>query len=143
MNYAAAVSIAIAIGSLIVAGMSAKIAWKSVETAREQLAFVKRKIGMVSEPSQMTEILPIWYVNRMSQDTWGFGLLLASGDILAIGRIAGVSDDGNWLEVTLLGPGEGPKEVGGRPVLYAALKDRRQGSVRVDQVQAAFELLTS
>ncbi|MBO6667897.1 hypothetical protein [Parvibaculum sp.] len=143
MNYTEMISIAIALGSLVVAGVSARSAWKSVGTANEQLAFVKRKIGMVSEPSQMTEVLPVWYISRMSQDTWGFGLLLASGDILAIQCIDGVSDDGNWMEVTLLEPGEGPKEIDGRPVLYAGLKDRCRGSVRVDQVQAAFELLTS
>ncbi|QEH78075.1 hypothetical protein EIK56_07840 [Sphingomonas sp. C8-2] len=143
MSKAEAVSIIIAVVSLFIAGISAWISWKSVQTAREQLALVQRKIGMVSEPSKMTEILPVWYIDRMAQDTWGFGLLLTSGDILAIERINGVSDDHSWMEVTLLEPGDGPKDVDGQPVLYAALRDRRRASVRVDQVQAAFELWTS
>lgn len=91
----------------------------------------------------MTEILPVWYIDRMGQDNWGFGLLLASGELLAIERIMGVSDDGQWLEVELLDGSSGPEEVSGHPVLYAGLKDRPHGSVRVDQVQAAFELWTS
>jgi len=143
MTTAETITIIIAVASLVFAGISVWIAWKSVVAAREQLALVQRKIGMVSDPSKMTEILPIWYIERMSQDTWGFGLLLASGDLLAIERIDGVSDDHNWMEVTLLAKSGGPEEVDGHPVLYAGLKDRHRASVRVDQVQAAFELWTS
>jgi len=133
----------IATGSLLVAVVSARFAWQSADASKRQLALVERKIGMVTDPAKMTEILPIWYVERMAQDTWGFGLLLASGDILAIERIVGVSDDHQWMEVALLDKGGSPDTVDGHPVLYAALKDRRSASVRVDRVQAAFELWTS
>lgn len=136
-------SIVIAAGSLLVAIASAYFAWQSVAASKRQLALVERKIGMVTDPAKMTEILPVWYIDRMGQDSWGVGLLLASGDLLAIERIMGVSDDGQWLEVELLDGSGGPKEVCGHPVLYAGLKDRTHGSVRVDQVQAAFELWTS
>lgn len=98
---------------------------------------------MVTDPSKMTEILPIWYVERMGQDDWGFGLLLTSGELLAIERIMGVSDDRQWFEVQLLDGSAGPKEVSGIPVTYAGLPDRTRGSVRVDSVEAAFELWTS
>jgi hypothetical protein len=104
---------------------------------------IERKIGMVTDPAKMTEILPVWYVERMGQDSWGFGLLLASGELLAIERIMGVSDDGQWLEVELLDGSSGPKDVSGIPVTYAGLPDHTHGSVRGDQVQAAFELWTS
>lgn len=137
------VTLVIASASLIVAIASARFAWQSVDASERQLALVERKIGMVTDPAKMTEILPIWYIDRMGQDSWGFGLLLASGELLAIERIMGVSDDGQWLEVELLDGSGGPKEVCGHPVLYAGLKDRTHGSVRVDRVQAAFELWTS
>lgn len=92
-----------AFGSPFVAIASAYFARQSATVAKRQLALVERKIGMVTDPAKMTEILPIWYLGRMVTDNWGFGLLLASGEILGIGRIIGVSDDGQWLEVELLG----------------------------------------
>lgn len=136
-------TLAIAGASLIVAIVSARIAWAATDTARKQLALVERKIGMVSDPARMTEILPVWYIDRMANDVWGFGILLASGDILGVETINGVSDDGQWMEVTLLAaPGE-PESINGVTITYAPVEDRRKASVRVDQVQAAFELWTS
>ena len=137
-------SVSIGLISLVAAGISAYSAWKSAKTARKQLELVQRKIGMVTDPSKMTEVLPLWYIERMSNDIWGFGLLLKSGDILAIEHIDGVSDDHNWIEVTLLEKDMGPERIGARPGLYAAADDeRRAASVRVDQVQAAFEIWAS
>lgn len=137
------ITLVIATASLVVAGVSALFAKHSADTSRRQLALIERKVGMVTDPSKMTEVLPVWYVDRMGQDNWGFGLLLASGELLAIERITGVSDDRQWLEVELLDGSSGPKDVSGIPVTYAGLPDRTRGSVRVDQVQAAFELWTS
>ena len=137
------ITLVIAAGSLLVAAASARFSWQSAQVSKRQLALVERKIGMVDDPAKMTEILPVWYVERMSNDFWGFGLLLASGDILAIERINGVSDDHQWMEVTLLERDGNPETVDGQAILYAALKDRRNASVRIDQVQAAFELWTS
>lgn len=136
-------TLVIASASLIVAGGSAIFAKQSADASKRQLALVERKIGMVTDPAKMTEILPVWYVERMGQDNWGFGLLLGSGELLGIERIMGVSDDGQWLEVELLDGSSGPKEVSGIPITYAGLSDRTHGSIRVDQVQAAFELWTS
>jgi hypothetical protein len=138
-----ALTLLVAAASLIVAIVSAVFAGQSVRTSKRQLALIERKIGMVTDPTKMTELMPIWYVNRMSQDYWGFGLLLASGELLGIERIIGVSDDRQWLEVELLDGSVGPKELGGLPITYTALPDRTRGSVRVDLVQAAFELWTS
>jgi hypothetical protein len=136
-------ALALSGGSLLVAVVSAWIAWKSAQTARRQLALVERKIGMVTDPATMTEILPVWYIERMGNDVWGFGLLLASGHILGVERIDGVSDDGQWMELTLLTQPGNPDSVNGAPILYAPAADRLNASVRVDQVQAAFELWTS
>ncbi|WP_010161901.1 hypothetical protein [Sphingomonas sp. PAMC 26617] len=137
------VTLAIAGASLIVAIVSGRIAWVATETSRKQLALVQRKIGMVSDPARMTEILPVWYIDRMANDVWGFGLLIASGDILGVETINGVSDDGQWMEVTLLAAPAEPESMNGVAITYAPVEDRRKASVRVDQVQAAFELWTS
>nr|WP_317894185.1 hypothetical protein [uncultured Sphingomonas sp.] len=130
------VTVAIAGASLLVSGASAFFTWQQVQA-------VRRKIGMVTDPSRMTEIMPVWYVDRMAHDQWGFGLLLASGDILAIGRILGVSDNRQWMEVDLLDQNDGPEAINGVPVIYAPHASRTRSSVRIDQVQAAFELWDS
>lgn len=114
------VTLVIATASLVVAGVSALFAKQSADTSRRQLALIERKVGMVTDPSKMTEVLPVWYVDRMGQD-----------------------NDRQWLELDLLDGSSGPKDVSGIPVTYAGLPDRKHGSVRVDQVQAAFELWTS
>src|SRR5436190_4979518 len=121
----------IATGSLAVAVISAVISWKSVQVARAQAELVSRKIGMVSEPERMTEILPVWYIDRMATDDWGFGLLLTSGDVLAISRIVSISTDGNWMEVRLLDQGSGPAELHGRHLFYSPVGDRNDASVRI------------
>jgi len=121
---------------------SAIWAYSSASVAKQQLRLLTRKIGMVSEPEKMTEILPLWYIERMSRDHWCFGLLLSSGYILAINQITGISDDKMWMEVHLAAIGDGPDEIFGIRVLYAPT-DRESASVRIDQIQSAFELVTS
>lgn len=144
------IAISLGVFALLVSILSAAAAWnsasaasRSAEAAEEQLALVTRKIGMVTDPDKMTEILPVWYVERMSRDYWGFGLLLRSGSILAIEQIIGVSDDRQWLEVTLLERSSRPDKIHGHEILYRPTDDRSSASVRVDQVQAAFEIETS
>jgi hypothetical protein len=136
-------SLLVAIVAATAAMNSASAASRSATTAEEQLALVTRKIGMVTEPQKMTEVLPVWYIDRMANDNWGFGLLLNFGSILAIERIEGVSDDGQWLEVSLLAQDGRPDQFNGHKVLYRIAGDRSSASVRVDQIQAAFEIETS
>lgn len=110
--------------------------------AEKQLAELQKKIGMVTKPEMMFEVLPTWYVKRMSTDEWGFGLLLTSSDVLAITRIEGISTDGKWLEVSMMERGSGPQTVNGVEVVYAPT-DRLRASVRIDTIAAAFEIWTS
>ena len=137
------VAAAAAVNSATNSKESAKSAARSADVAEKQLALVERKIGMVTDPAKMTEVLPVWYIDRMAHDDWGFGLLLRSGSILAIARIVGVSDDRQWLEISMLLKDGRPDEIHGHRVLYRAVEDRETASVRVDQVQAAFEIETS
>lgn len=110
--------------------------------AEKQLKDLLKKVGMVTDPSKMFEVMPVWYMDRMGKDYWGFGLLLTSANILAISRIEGVSSDGKWMEVSMLEKGSGPDTIGGTPVTYAPT-DRVSASVRIESVQTAFEIWTS
>jgi hypothetical protein len=50
------------------------------------------------------KFLPAWFVPRMMDDTWVFGLLLSTGPTLAIEHIDNVSQaaDGSlWVDVTM------------------------------------------
>lgn len=136
-------SLLVAIIAAAAAMNSASAAKRSAITAAEQFEFITRKIGMVTEPEKMTEVLPVWYIDRMAKDEWGFGLLLNSGHILAIERIEGVSNDGQWLEVSLLPQDGRVNQLNGHAVLYRIEKDRPSASVRVNQIQAAFEIQSS
>lgn len=62
------ITLIVASASLIVAIASARFAWQSAKASERQLALIERKIGMVTDPAKMTEILPVWYVERMGQD---------------------------------------------------------------------------
>jgi hypothetical protein len=123
--------------------LAAAWAWWSARVAQQQLDLLKQNIAMVTDADAMEKILPVWYIRRMSTDSWGFGLLLTSGDVLAIERIEGVSSDKAWIEVILKPKHDGlPKELFGTPILYAPT-DRLVASVRVEQISAAFEIETS
>lgn len=145
------VSLAIAIAGTAWARRGAEAAASQATSAAEQtlltqqqLDLIQKKIGMVTDPKKMSEILPIWYISRMGKDNWGFGLLLNSGVIVAISQITGLSDNGQWLEVDMLGPDDsGPRKINAFEVLYAPTKDRLSTSVQIASIEAAFELWTS
>lgn len=132
--------------SVVAAGgavLAALIAGWSAWDAHQQLRLLKQGVAMVTDPEAMQKILPVWYVRRMSEDSWGFGLLLTSGDVLAIERINGLSSDKAWIEVLLKPKHDDlPEDMFGTPIIYAPT-DRLLASVRVEQISAAFELETS
>jgi hypothetical protein len=50
-------------------------------------------------------ILPAWFVGRMSDDTWSFGLLLVTGHVIGISTINNIhqaADGSIWLDVEML-----------------------------------------
>lgn len=128
--------------SVIEARRQADSAKAQADLAHAELERLRQRIAMISDPAHMFEILPTWYVQRMGQDDWGFALLLRSSEILAISRINGISTDGKWMEVTLLEKGTEPTQISGKAVTYAPT-DRREASVQIAAVEAAFELWTS
>ena len=49
------------------------------------------------------ELLPAWFTTRMMEDSWSFGLLLVTGQMLHIDSIDAIrGEPGNvWLDVTM------------------------------------------
>jgi hypothetical protein len=118
------------VGSAIFAGME----WRKVN----------RKIAMVGDMSRAAEILPAWYTERMMGDYWLFGLWTVSGQMIAITRITGVSDDGEWIDVELADKDElAMRDDQEERIIYAVTGDRTSASVRIANIVTAMEIRTS
>jgi hypothetical protein len=84
-------------------------------------------------------ILPAWFVPRMMDDNWTFGLLLATGQTLVIHCIEEIVTDAQgdiWIDVSLASD---------KPLLdgenyLCAPTSRARASVRADKVVMAYEL---
>lgn len=118
------------IGSAVFAGME----WRKVS----------RKIAMVGDLSRAAEILPAWYTERMMGDYWLFGLWTVSGQMIAITRITGVSDDGEWMDVELANKDElAMRDDDEERIIYNVTGDRPSASVKISNIVAAMEIRTS
>jgi hypothetical protein len=79
-------------------------------------------------------LLPAWFVPRMMDDEWFFGLTLVTGKTLAISKIQAVHQDAEgslWLDVTMLRDFVG---------YLNAPTSRLTASIRASSVVMAFEL---
>ncbi len=59
----------------------------------------------MDEIDEVQRILPAWFVGRMMDDEWSFGLLLSCGVVLAISNIRRMhqaADGTVWLDVWML-----------------------------------------
>lgn len=118
------------IGSAIFAGME----WHKVN----------RKIAMVGDMSRAAEILPTWYTQRMMGDYWLFGLWTVSGQMIAITRITGVSDDGEWMDVELANKDElAMRDDDEQRIIYNVTGDRPAASIKIANIVTAMEIRTS
>lgn len=119
------------IGSAVFAGME----WRKVN----------RKIAMVGDMSRAAEILPAWYTQRMMGDYWLFGLWTVSGQMIAITRITGVSDDGEWMDVELANKDELAMRDDNEQerLIYNVTGDRPSASVKIANIVTAMEIRTS
>ncbi len=99
-----------------------------------------------AEVEKYASLLPAWFTARMLTDSWSFGLLLVTGDILAIENIESIQQDasGNlWLDATLKEDlGYINDELYGRTILLAPTS-RVSASINSAHVVAAFELADS
>lgn len=121
-----------------VAGLvSAYVAWR-------QWRKVNRKVAMLDDVEAIFEVVPAWYSTRMKQDWWLFGLQTDDGRVIVIRTINTISSDGAWMDVELATD----KEVGHVPDMYQPLitaiaYDRRDASIRISSIVAAYDLVTS
>ena len=98
------------------------------------------------------KLLPAWFVQRMMTDEWTFGLLLATGQVLVINRIASVhqaADGSIWLDVEMREKREDSwlePELGKMPSnlnYLLAPTERNDASINAAHVVAAFELAST
>lgn len=105
---------------------------------------INRKIAMIADPTRAAEILPAWYTDRMMTDYWLFGLWTVSGQMVAITRITGVSDDGEWIDVDLANKDElAMRDDDEGRIIYCVTGDRPAASVKISNIVAAMEIRTS
>ena len=84
------------------------------------------------------QLLPAWFVPRMMDDTWVFGLLLSTGRVLAVEHIDEVhqaADGSLWVDVDMR---EGPVDTW--PTVIHAPTSRTRASVNVAHIVCALEL---
>lgn len=99
---------------------------------------------MLSDASKAAEVLPAWYTTRMMTDDWLFGLLTATGQMIAINRIKAISDDGEWLDVELA-EADQTRALRDYPLtmVHAVAGDRKTASIQISAIVAAVDLQTS
>jgi len=103
---------------------------------------INKKIAMLANADAASEVLPAWYTKRMMQDQWYFGLQTSDGHVIAISNITSISDDGQWMDVELLTKDEVPT-LDGRKLVVAVANDRREASVKISNIVAAYDIVTS
>ncbi|MDJ0689219.1 MAG: hypothetical protein QNJ41_11980 [Xenococcaceae cyanobacterium MO_188.B32] len=97
---------------------------------------------LYAEIEEYISLLPAWFTRRMLTDSWNFGLLLITGDILAIENIDSIEQDasGNlWLDATLQEELGYKDNIFGHTILLAPTS-RVSVSINSSHVVAAFEL---
>lgn len=91
---------------------------------------------------QAEKLLPAWFIPRMMEDVWFFGLLLSDGTLACIETILEVrqaADGAVWLEVRLASEaGFGAERLQHRRL--TAPTSRNEASINAGHVMAAFEL---
>jgi hypothetical protein len=128
--------------SAIISIIGALTALGSLWFTEKQWRKINRKIAMLEDAGAVIEILPAWYTARMMNDQWWFGLQTTDGSLIAFRTINSVSDDGKWMDVTMLTKDEIP-ETDHKKVICAVADDRRSASIQIDKIVAAYDLVTS
>jgi len=102
-----------------------------------------KKVELLSDSREASKIHPNWWVERMMDDEWYFGLLTTDGSIIAFSNISNISDDGKWLDITLMMKDELPENSEEKSYITAVADDRRKASVQMDKVVMAYDIITS
>ena len=86
-------------------------------------------------------LLPAWFTDRMLNDSWCFGLLMITGDIIAIHQINSIKQDANsnlWLDATLMDNSLHDNIQGHK--VFTSPTSRNHISINSSHVMAAFEI---
>jgi hypothetical protein len=117
---------------------------KSASVAERQLDLVTRRVQMIDKTDQMVEVLPAWFMGRMTSDWWSFGLIMDNGLVFPIRCIKAITDDGRWLEVELMVKGDNIHTFPDSPVedmkLVYALSGRSDANIQVSKIVCAIDL---
>ena len=117
--------------------VSACISWR-------QWRKTNKKIAMLQDSGAAFEVLPAWYTRRMMDDDWLFGLQTNDGKLVVIRRINALSDDAEWMDVQLAEEDDTAHLKDDRhPLVFAVAGDRTTASIRISNIVAAYDLLTS
>jgi hypothetical protein len=99
------------------------------------------EINQIEGQKEVDAILPAWFLKRMACDSWYFGLLMITGDVICISSIVSISSDGKWIDVLLLDDKfdvQGNLNISGK--LITAPNERNDCSIQVAHIVAAIEL---
>ena len=104
----------------------------------------RRKYKMISDPEIARYTMPAWFVDRMMTDDWCFALLTTSGHTIYISRINAISENGDWIDVSLLHeiPDEAEK-FDNKNIVLAVNGNRTNASISMYQIIAAYEVATT
>jgi hypothetical protein len=143
-NVITAVALLIAFFSFLSARRAARASDRSANVAEEQLKVLTRRVSMVDEPGKMSEVLPVWFVERMSNDYWNFGLIMEGGFVFPVRQIISISDDRRWLEVEVMEAGDDIHNFPNSPVegmhLIYALEGRTTANIQITKMIGALDL---
>ncbi len=127
---------------MVIAVIGALTGLGSLWFTERQWRKINKKIAMLTDANAASEVLPAWYTKRMMQDQWYFGLQTSDGHVIAISRITSISDDGQWMDVELLTKDE-VQQFNGRNLIAAVADDRREASIKINNIVAAYDIVTS
>jgi len=104
---------------------------------------VEKIEGLEELVKQASQVLPAWFVPRMMNDEWMFGLLLTTGNWLPLKRIARVFEGSTgdiWMDVEALPRFKLPGGQGESMSFVQVAEGRTMVSVATGQVVLAMEL---
>jgi hypothetical protein len=97
----------------------------------------------LEKTNRAVRLLQPWFITRMMDDNWLFGLLLDTGHLLVIHKILDVKEDGPggvWLDVEMARDTEWLADVGWAKSIIQAPTSRTTASVKASKIIMAFEL---
>jgi hypothetical protein len=99
------------------------------------------EINEFNENDSGINLLPAWFIRRMASDMWYFGLIMTSGDVIGIQCISSISEDGRWIDATMIEGDfepQGTLNISGKLIL--APTKRTSVSIQVQHIMGAIEL---